>query len=184
MAESFIRYKGWMTGFEVSEFALIWLVIETVLDADLIRDNPSALQGRLQHLIDTDCFGEDWYHSTRLDPIIGDDEDEFRHVLASALWLVRETTWQQKNLWPSLKRPDLAMKIAANTRFRDPSKLEAFLGVLTRFALPAIVPSGENDVMRCLGWLWPPSSGITTTDTTIRDPWQPGATWRGRGKAI
>ncbi len=180
MAESFLFYKGWNCEFEVGDFALAWLVIETVLDTDLIKEKPSDLQGRLQRLISTDCLGEDWYHSTRLDPIIGSDEEEFHHVLATALWSVRQAIWQQKNLWSSLKRPDLAVKIASNTRFRDPSSLEAFLGVLIRFTLPALVPGSENDIMRSLGWLWRPDSNINDCDLTAKRKWQPGATWTDR----
>ena len=180
MAESFLFYKGWSNEFEVGDFALTWLVIETALDTDLIKENPLALQGRLQHLIDTDCLGEDWYHSTCLDPIIGSDEGEFHHVLSTALWSVRQAIWQQKNLWPSLKRPDLAMRVASNTRFREPSSLESFLGVLISFALPALVPGSENDIMRSLGWHWRPEAGVNNCESTAQRKWQPGATWTGR----
>jgi hypothetical protein len=116
MADSFLVYKGWSGEFEIGELALIWHVILTVLaDKDLNRE-PGSLVDRLSLFIQKEGLREVWTSVTELDPVIAESEHEFALILNKAIWLVRTTFWQQKDLWPLLKYPVAAEKLASGRR--------------------------------------------------------------------
>ncbi|GEP44275.1 hypothetical protein [Brevifollis gellanilyticus] len=152
MAESFLRYKGWREEFDITDFSLIWIVIESVLDADVVHGNPSSLQGRLQEFINVNHLVEDWYHVTELDAVVAGDEQEFNKLLGKALWLVRQNYWQPEAFWASLRNTDWVVTMAARSRFAKDATLNAFFEVFTHFVLPALAPNAAHPVMESLGW--------------------------------
>lgn len=50
MAESSIRYRSWYKEFEIGEFAIFWLILETVLDHDRMIADEACLDARLREL--------------------------------------------------------------------------------------------------------------------------------------
>jgi hypothetical protein len=152
MAESYIDYNDWSKEFEVGEFAVFWLIIETVLDEEKMKQGPPSLDWRLQQLICKDCLGEDWYHVTCLDDVIGDDESRFREILASAVNFVRFSSSEKKSFWSMIKRSEQAYKVG-RFRYGDLASIDALIGLVVRFSLPWLSPDVENPLMTALGWV-------------------------------
>lgn len=148
MAESSIKYKGWLAEFDITDFALIWHVIHAVLDPEIIRTQPGGLQARLQQLIEKDHLLDDWYHGPELDPVIAGDEEEFSQILGGALYRAQHFP----DLWESLKCAEWAVQKASQTRYGGPAQREIFVFHLMRFALPALAPETSHAVMYSLGW--------------------------------
>lgn len=132
---------------------MAWLLIETMLDTGAIEADPNGLHARLQRLIESNELGDDWYHVTHLDPVIGEDEAEFKEILAKAIRFVYCSYWTPGGLWSSLKQPDMAARVGKASRYGESPNQEMFVGMLTRFALPALVPPTDDVIMRSLGWI-------------------------------
>jgi hypothetical protein len=156
MAESSIRYNGWANYFEVGEFAVFWLIMETVLDEENLKLGPLSLDGRIQELISKDQLVEDWYHSTRLDEVIGGDQQRFYELLAKAVTFTSESLCRMDDFWSLLKQPRQAQAVGPMFYGEKP-RMDSLVGLITRFSLPALLKDYDHPIMTALGWFKDPS---------------------------
>ena len=150
MAESSVTFNRWTKEFEVGEFAIFWLIMESVLDEEEIRKGPLSLDFRLQEQITVHHWGEDWYHHAQLDDVIGEDVQRFHELLAKTA--ARVGQWASGvSFWELLKRPAQAREVG-HQRYGDPVNRDALLGLIVRFALPWYSASDGDPLLRNIGW--------------------------------
>jgi hypothetical protein len=156
MAESFVYFNNWHGEFEVGDFAIIWLIIETVINLNDAKIEPESLYGRLQRLIDQKELGVDCYQVIKLDQYVDPDKDEFISLLGKAIKFVSECQWRNGNLLASLKRPEQAIYVAKYSRFGEVPNIAEIVGLLSRFSLATFSATADNEMLRAHGWFYRP----------------------------
>jgi hypothetical protein len=149
MAESSIRYRSWYKEFEIGEFAIFWLILETVLDHDRMISDESCLDARLQKLIYDEELGEEWYHGVVLDDVIIEDDLRFGELLGDCITHIMAI--RTERFWDTLKRPQKAYEIG-HFRYGDRANLDALVGLIVLFSIPGFSPPAGHPLLRKLGW--------------------------------
>jgi hypothetical protein len=150
MAESTLKFQGWSNEFYTCEFAVFWLIMETVLEEAEIERGPGSLDFRLRNLIEEGDLGADWYHIVELDDVIGADAGRFDSLLAKADLHVM--SHRPEELWGSLKRPGLAHEVG-HAYFGDPPNPGALQALILRFSLPWLSPPEDSKLVKAVGWI-------------------------------
>ena len=149
MADGAIKYRGWMDCIEATEMAAMWQLIET----SLRLSEPTDLKNRILDLIEDQMLYMDYGLSVELDPLIGDDVDEFLEVLKDVESFVYDSSFPVGNEFcASLYRPEISRNILLLVYPEGTLKLKILRPVRNLFVLVATLNQKSASLLRFFNW--------------------------------